>query len=108
MAELSHPDDLAENLDAFNRVLAGASDGYTMEKRYVRKDGQTVHALISVKAVRDADGSVDHFVTLVQDISERKRAEAKVLESESQLAAMFELASVGIAQADPRPAGGCG
>ena len=101
-AELSHPDDLAANIDAFDRVLAGEIEGYTMEKRYVRKDGQTVHTLLSVKAVRSADGSVDHFVTLVHDISERKRAEAMVLESESQLAAMFELASVGIAQADPR------
>ncbi len=100
--ELSHPDELAADLDAFNRVLAGAIDGYTMEKRYVRKDGQTVQAMISVKAVRSADASIDNFVTLVHDISEHKRALAKLLDSESQLAAMFELASVGIAQADPR------
>ncbi|OYV97048.1 MAG: hypothetical protein B7Z68_04355, partial [Acidobacteria bacterium 21-70-11] len=101
-AELSHPGDLAKNVHAFDRVLAGEIDGYTMEKRYLRKDGQTVDALLSVKAVRGADGSADHFVTLVQDISERKRAEAIVRESERQLAGMFELASVGIAQADPR------
>ncbi|MDD5562374.1 MAG: PAS domain S-box protein [Thermoanaerobaculaceae bacterium] len=99
--ELSHPDDLAENVEAFERVLAGGIDGYTMEKRYIRKDGQVVHTLISVKAVRNAEGAVDHFVTLVHDIGERKRAEAMALESESQLSAMFELASVGIAQADP-------
>ncbi len=99
--ELSHPDDLAENVEAFERVLAGGLQGYAMEKRYIRKDGQVVHTLISVKGVRNADGAVDHFVTLVHDIGARKRAEAMALESEGQLSAMFELASVGIAQADP-------
>ena len=99
--ELTHPDDLAANLAAFERVLAGGLQGYAMEKRYIRKDGQIVHTLISVKAVRGAAGAVDHFVTLVHDIGERKRAETLALESERQLSAMFELASVGIAQADP-------
>jgi PAS domain S-box-containing protein len=73
-AELTHPDDLAADVADFNRVLAGEIDGYSMEKRFVRKDGQAIDATISVKCLRRMDGSVDYFVALLQDITERKRA----------------------------------
>ncbi len=73
--ELTHPDDVAADLAQFERVLAGEIDGDVIEKRFVRGDGQIVSVLISAKAVRQADGGVDHFVAFVQDISEWKRAE---------------------------------
>ena len=74
-AELTHPDDLAPDVAQFDRVLAGQIDGYTMDKRFVRKDGQVVDTTISVTAMRGADGAVDYFLALLQDITERKRAE---------------------------------
>lgn len=49
-----------------------------MEKRFIRKDGQVVHATISVKCVHRTDGSIDYFVALMQDITDRKRAEQLV------------------------------
>jgi PAS domain S-box-containing protein len=73
-AELTHPDDLAADVADFNRVLAGEVDGYSMEKRFMRKDGQAIDATISVKCLRRMDGSVDYFVALLQDITERKHA----------------------------------
>jgi PAS domain S-box-containing protein len=77
-AELTHPDDLAADVAQFNRVLSSEIDGYSMDKRWIRKDGQIVHSIISVKCVRALDGSVDHFVSLLQDITDRKRAEEKL------------------------------
>ncbi len=74
-AELTHPDDLSADIANFNRVLAGEIDGYTMDKRWLRKDGRIIYTTISVKCVRRADGSVDYFVALLQDNTERKRAE---------------------------------
>jgi PAS domain S-box-containing protein len=74
-AELTHPEDLAADVDNFNRVLAGEIEGYSMDKRFIRKDGQIIHATIAVKCLRRADGSVDCFVALLQDITERKRTE---------------------------------
>jgi PAS domain S-box-containing protein len=74
-ADFTHPDDLAANVDQFNRVLAGEIDGYTLDKRYVRKDGQVIYATVSVKCVRRADRSVDYFIKVLQDITKRKRAE---------------------------------
>jgi PAS domain S-box-containing protein/putative nucleotidyltransferase with HDIG domain len=76
-AELTHPDDLAADVDEFERVLRGECDGYKMEKRYIRKDGRIVHAIIDVKCIRDEAGQPDYFVATIADISERKEAESR-------------------------------
>ena len=80
-AELTHPDDLAADVVKFNQVMAGEIDGYSMDKRCIRKDGQVIDAIISVKCVRRVDGSVDYFVGLLQDVTARKRAEERLLRS---------------------------
>jgi PAS domain S-box-containing protein len=77
-AELTHPDDLAADVAYFNRVLAGEIDAYSLEKRFIRKDGEIIYGIISVKCLRRADRSVDYFVGLLQDITERKRAEEEI------------------------------
>ena len=84
-AELTHPDDLAADLANFERVLSGEVDGYSMDKRWIRKDGQVIDSIISVKCVRRPDKSVDYFVALVQDISARKQAEQALALSQFEL-----------------------
>ena len=73
--ELTHPEDMEADLDQFNRILAGESEGYLMDKRFIRKNGQVIDASISVRCVREVDGSIDYFVALVQDVTERKQAQ---------------------------------
>ncbi|MGA8349780.1 MAG: PAS domain S-box protein, partial [Isosphaeraceae bacterium] len=85
--EMTHPDDLAADVEKFNRVLAGEFDGYTTDKRWIRKDGRVIDSSISVNCVRRDDGSVDYFVALLQDVTERKQAEAALRASEKSLAA---------------------
>lgn len=85
-AELTHPDDLADDVEQFNRVITGETDGYTLDKRWVRKDCRIINSIVSAKSVRRANGSVDYFVNLVQDITERKRAEEKLQRNEMYLA----------------------
>ncbi len=65
--ELTHPEDLEADVAQFNRVLTGQIDGYSLEKRFVRKDGQVIHASVGVQCVRRSDGAADYFVALVQD-----------------------------------------
>lgn len=89
-AEMTHPDDVATDVANFNRVTAGEIDGYSMDKRWIRKDGQIIYSTISVKALRRADGSVDHFVALLEDITERKRSEQALRESEAKYHSLFD------------------
>jgi PAS domain S-box-containing protein len=93
-AELTHPDDLHADVTQFNRVLAGEIDGYTLDKRWLRKDGRVIDATISVRAVRRADGSVDYFVALLQNITERKRMEEAMRERERFIRHISELSPV--------------
>jgi PAS domain S-box-containing protein len=76
--DITHPDDLALSLAEVERLRSGKADSYEIEKRYVRKDGVPVWVHITGTAVRRNDGLVDHFVAVIQDISERKRAEEQV------------------------------
>ena len=78
-AELTHPDDLEADIAQFDQVLAGEIEGYSMEKRFIRKDTRIIHASISARCIRKSDGNVDYFVAIVEDITERKEIEEKIL-----------------------------
>ena len=70
--EITHPDDLEKDLFAFERILCRESEGYVMDKRYIRKDGAVVYATMNVKCVRKPDGAVDFFVCTIHDITEHQ------------------------------------
>ena len=93
--DLTHPDDLATNLSVLNKTLVGEADSYCIEKRYVRKDGGIVWASLTVGCVRKTDGGVDYFVSVVQDITDRKRAEARLAERNAQLDLAGKIARIG-------------
>jgi PAS domain S-box-containing protein len=85
-AELTHPDDLAADVAQFNRVLAGEMDGYTLDKRWIRGDGRVIDTILAANCSRRADGSVDYFVGLILDATERKHAQERLRRSEAYLA----------------------
>ncbi len=82
--EITHPDDILKNIELFNKVISGEIDGYTLDKRFIRKNGDIVYIINSVSCVRCIDGTVDYFVTTVQDISDRDRIEKELMDSKSQ------------------------
>lgn len=84
-AELTHPDDLAADVAQFNRVLAGEIEGYSMDKRFIRKDGNVIYASISANCIRLEDGTIDHFVAFVEDITKRKTSELKLQKLNAEL-----------------------
>ncbi|MCK5525038.1 MAG: PAS domain S-box protein [Thiomargarita sp.] len=83
--ELTYPDDLTADITQFNQLLAGKIEGYTMEKRFLHKEGTIVYAFISVTAHRQKDGAIDYLVATLQDITERKQAENKLEQQEKFL-----------------------
>jgi PAS domain S-box-containing protein len=83
--DITHPDDLAADLTQRRRVISGAISHFTIEKRYIRKDGSPIWVNLTVACVRKEGGSVDHFITMVEDISKRKEAEDLLKASEDRL-----------------------
>lgn len=79
---ITHPDDLDADLDLVHKILRGKIDTYSMEKRYFRKNGNLVWVNITVSLVRNSNGTPKHFISIVEDISERKRTEEALKESE--------------------------
>ena len=78
-SSMTHPDDLAADVEKFDLMLAGTIDQYTMEKRFIRKDGRIVYVDLSVGCVRMTDGSVDYVVALFNDITERIKSQEDLL-----------------------------
>ena len=94
-AELTHPDDLADDLARIVQIQRGETDTFHSEKRYIRKDGSIVFAEVSSRCVRNLDNSINHFVAMVQDVSVRKAAEARARKLQSQLLQSQKLEAIG-------------
>ncbi len=88
-SEMTHPDDLAADLEQLERVRSGEIDQYGMEKRFIRKDGKVVWTNISVGCIRKSDGGIDHMVALVEDVTGGRLAEEALRESEDRYRSLF-------------------
>ena len=89
-AELTHPDDLAADLQNFEQMLAGEIDDYAMDKRFIRKDGEIVYANMTVTCVRDENGEVQLILASMMDITKRKKAEQEIKNSQQRLAQIVD------------------
>lgn len=87
---ITHPDDLDEDQAQGQRLVAGEIDSYRLEKRYIRKDGRVVWVLHSVGCIRAPAATPPRFVSVIEDISERKAAEAAVHRITTSLEAQIE------------------
>jgi PAS domain S-box-containing protein len=77
-AALTHPSDITADIEQSKRLIFKEINHYTADRRYLRQDGQTIYASIAVHCIRDVEGNVDHFVVLLQDITERKQFETRL------------------------------
>lgn len=85
---VTHPADLAADLELLQRTLRGEIDRYELEKRYLRPDGRIVWGFLARSLVRDADGQPVHFVTQVQDITARRSTEDHLRDHAARLEAL--------------------
>jgi PAS domain S-box-containing protein len=88
--DVTHPDDVPADLEQSRRLQAGEIPFYAMDKRFLHKDGHAAWASLTVSLVRDAGGKPLYAIGVVHDVTDRKRAEEAVRESESRHRRMFE------------------
>lgn len=74
--DITHVDDLSNDLHLMHRMLAGEIGSYSMEKRYICKSGSILWVNLTVAMVRNEDGSPSYFISVVEDINDRKRVHA--------------------------------
>lgn len=86
--EITHPDDLDMDLDFVRKILDGKIDTYSIEKRYRQKNGGFIWILLTVSLVRNKSGEPKWAVSVVKDISERKKTEKKINEYQNRLQAL--------------------
>jgi diguanylate cyclase (GGDEF)-like protein/PAS domain S-box-containing protein len=88
---ITHPEDLEADVTLARQVINGERDSYELEKRYIRKDGTLVWILLHVRRLDNCRDSAPCFVSVIEDISERKSTEesARALSAnlETQVAA---------------------
>jgi len=98
--ELTHPDDLEADVQLLEQTLRGEHDRYRIEKRYLRRDGSVVHAQLDVSLVRDAEGTPLHFISQLQDVSERVRTMEALLDTQAIQRASLDALEQGVGVMD--------
>ena len=88
--ELTHPDDVDDDVADFDRVMRGETNGYRRDKRYIRRDGSIAYGTIAVQAVRNTEGQVEYFIATVADVGARVEAEASARRSAALLGKLSE------------------
>ncbi len=83
-ADLTHPDDVEASRENARRMAMGEISTYETEKRYVRKDGTFVWVQLRSSVVGPAPGSAGYFMTVIEDISQRKKADAAILKAHAE------------------------
>jgi two-component system, LuxR family, sensor kinase FixL len=93
--DITHPDDLNNDLLDKQRLLAGETETYTTEKRYLHKSGEIVWVNLTVSLLRDETGMPGGFVSVVEDITRRKETELQLNRHREELAHMDRVLIMG-------------
>lgn len=89
--DITHPDDRQKNSVLHRELVSGERDSYELEKRYARKDGRFVSVRLKASLVRATDGAPFFTIGMVEDITERKRAEEELQKRAQQQAMVARL-----------------
>lgn len=89
--QITHPDDLSRDQALLAKLVAGKLQSYRMEKRYFARGGRVLVAQLDVNLLRNSDGTPLHFISQIQDITERRQLEEALRSSEAHGRVLVEL-----------------
>jgi PAS domain S-box-containing protein len=93
--DLALPEDAEASLKFIRQAIQGSEESAEFEKHYRHRQGHIIHCLVSSSMVRDQQGRSRYFISQVQDITERKRTELALRESERRLLRAQQVAQLG-------------
>ena len=82
---ITYPEDYLVDLISLDKLLRGHKASYTREKRYIHKLGHIVWVSVTVSILRDSSGKTKYFISIVQDINSRKKAEQELIFKNNEL-----------------------
>ncbi len=88
---VSHPEDLPTDLAMVQQLIDGEKNSFQIEKRYIRKDGEIIWALLSVSLVRDAQQNPLYLLAQMQNITRQKQAEELLIRANQELEALVNI-----------------
>jgi PAS domain S-box-containing protein len=98
---LAHPEDRAAYDKLSGTMEGGETQSFSLETRFIRKDGTVLWANLIDSLTRDDDAGTRFRIVMIEDISERKEIEEAHRKSEQMLRGIFDTAAIGIAVTDP-------
>lgn len=96
IADITYPDDIELGMKELKLIVEGKLTSFSIQKRYIRKDGKVVQGEISISLVRDATGKPLYFLPVIKDITDRKKTEEELRKYEQQLYQNQKLESLGL------------
>lgn len=76
--EVTHPDDLTIDIEAFTKLFANEIHSYNIEKRFISKTGKVIPTNLLVRSTLKPNGRLDYITAMVQDITKQKQAEKEI------------------------------
>ena len=88
--DITHPEDRGETLRLSSEARNGTTNAYETEKRYLKKNGGYLWAIVRVTAIRDDQGKLQYWLGIIEDVTERKKANEALEESEKRYRTILE------------------
>lgn len=87
--DVTHPNDRPKNKKLFQNMFSLESSSFSMDKKYMRKNGEEIDVSVQAIGIKDSDGNVRFGTAFVDDITERKLAEKEISLSHERYMALF-------------------
>ena len=81
--QITHPDDLARDIDTLKQLFTGELSNIILENRYLHKNGNVIWAILGVSIVNNADSKPQYLIGQIQDITSRKKMEEELKQAKS-------------------------
>ncbi len=98
--DITFPDDLSKDLTEFNKLISGKIKYYSLEKRFIRKDGSIIWTNITRTTILNSENEGNYYFTTLEDITERKALLAEFHKQKAMLENIFSIIPVGISIMD--------